>query len=354
MTTSRQSKGFIELEWICPNCNSRNRGPVKTCQNCGAPQPENVQFYAPAEAKVIQDENAARLASLGPDIHCAFCGTRNPANATTCSQCGADLKEGKARQAGGEVARAPETAQVTCANCGEVNPAGQTMCARCGAPLPRAGKPSAEEKPGAGAPAQGPATKRKFPAWVILGGVIAFLAVICIGVYLLFAPSKTVNATVSDVYWQTAVPLQEIQAVRYSDEAGSPPAGAYDVSCHEETQQVCVEKTIDKGNGYAEVVQECHDETTQYCSYTLDEWKTVQTFTLEGHDLTPVYARPSVAKGQRLGGEMLTLTVFFSDGRETYSYTPESLTEFQRFAVGSSWTLHLNALGGVVEVESNE
>jgi DNA-directed RNA polymerase subunit RPC12/RpoP len=351
MATWRQSKGFIELEWICPHCNSRNRGPVKTCENCGAPQPEDVHFYAPAEAKLIQDENAARLASLGPDIHCAFCGTRNPANATTCSQCGADLKEGKARQAGGEVERAAAIAPLTCPNCGEVNPGGQTMCVRCGAPLPRAGEPSAGEKPGAGAPAKGPATKRTFRAWVLLGGVIAFLALICLGTYALFAPSKTVTATVSDVYWQTSIPLQEVQAVRYSDEAGSPPIDAYDVSCHEETQPVCVEKTIDKGNGYAEVVQECHDETTQYCSYTLDEWKTVQTFSLEGHDLTPVYARPNVANGQRLGRPSLTLTVFFTDGQKTYSYTPESVDEFQQFAQGSTWTLSLNALGGVVEVK---
>ncbi len=42
----------------------------------------------------------AKIASAGADIHCGFCGTRNPATATICSQCGADLKEGKARQAG--------------------------------------------------------------------------------------------------------------------------------------------------------------------------------------------------------------------------------------------------------------
>ncbi|MGC8855444.1 MAG: hypothetical protein ACP5QU_01480 [Anaerolineae bacterium] len=101
-------------------------------------------------------------------------------------------------------------------------------------------------------------------------------------------------------------------------------------------------------------MQECHDETTQVCSYTLDEWKTVQTFTLDGHDLTPVYAQPRVAGGQRLGQETVTLTVFFTDGQKTYSYAPESLTEFQQFVVGSSWMLQLNALGGVVGVKRNE
>lgn len=351
MTTGRQSKGFIELEWICPNCNSRNRGPVKTCENCGAPQPENVEFYAPAEAKLIQDENVARMASVGPDIHCAFCGTRNPGNATVCSQCGADLKEGKARQAGQEVKREALSTEVVCANCGEVNPAAQTMCLKCGAPLPKArgGAPSAEKGPEIAAPALAPAAKRRF-SWFAIGGVVTCLVLI-IGAWLLFAPSQTVQATVSDVYWQTAVPVQEIRAVSYSNEEGSPPAGAYDVSCHTETTQVCEEKTIDKGNGYAEVVQECQDEDRQVCSYTLDEWQTIQTYTLEGHDLKPVYASPTLAGGQRLGRQSVTYAVTFTSGEQNYVYQPATLDEFVAFLPGSVWTLHLNALGGVVSVE---
>lgn len=35
---ARKSKGFVELEWSCPNCETRNRGSEKTCANCGAPQ----------------------------------------------------------------------------------------------------------------------------------------------------------------------------------------------------------------------------------------------------------------------------------------------------------------------------
>lgn len=351
MTTSRQTKGFIQLEWVCPNCNSRNAGPQKTCESCGAPQPENVQFYAPAEAKLIQDENVAKAAKAGADIHCGFCGTRNPATATVCSQCGGDLKEGRARQAGREMQREAPVVEVKCTNCGEANPSTQRMCAKCGAPLPRTGEPSAQRNAEGGAAAVPSAAKRRFPAWAVIGGIVACLAVVCIGAYLLFAPSKTVTATVSDVYWQTSVPVQEARAVEYSNEEGSPPSGAYNVSCHDETSQVCEQKTIDKGNGYAEVVEECHDETTQYCSYTMDEWTTIQTYTLDGHDLSPIYASPSVSSGQRLGNESVTYTVTFTSGGETYTYTPDDLSEFQQFVVGSTWTLRLNALGGVVSVE---
>ena len=351
MAISRQSKGFIKTEWICPSCNSRNPGPEKTCENCGAPQPENVQFYLPAEAKIIQDENAAKAAKAGADIHCGFCGTRNPGTATVCSQCGGDLKEGKARQAGREMKREAATTDVKCTNCGEVNPSTRRMCAKCGAPLPRAGAAAAEtqSKVEPGAPVS-PASQKKFP-WLIIGGVVACLAIICIGAYMLFAPSKTVTATVREVYWQTSVPVQEVQAVSYSNEQGSPPSGAYDVSCHDETRQVCEQKTIDQGNGYAEVVEECHDESTQYCSYTLDEWTTIQTYTLDGYDFSPLYSQPNLSSGQQLGEETLEMTVYFvADGTE-YLYKPDSTEEFQYYSQGSSWTLHLNALGRVVSVE---
>ena len=351
MATSRQSKGFIELEWICENCNTRNRGPVKVCESCGAAQPEKVQFYAPAEAKLIQDENAKRIASVGPDIHCGFCGTRNPGDAKVCSQCGGDLKEGRKRESGREMQREAPVTQVKCANCGEDNPSTRTMCEKCGAPLPKAGsKPPAPVKPATASPAAKSAAKRGIP-WLVIGGIVACLAILCVGAFLLFSPSQSVTATVDSVYWQTSVPLQEVRANRYSNEPGRPPGDAYDVSCRTETRQVCEDKTIDTGNGYAEVVTECRDVNQEYCSYTVDEWTTIRTFTLDGYDLYPQYARPSVSFDQRAGNSTVTFTVYFDGGGESYTYNPDNLFEFQQFTVGSTWTLRLNAFGAVVSVE---
>ena len=45
----RRTVGYVQNEWTCPNCSTRNKGGVKTCENCGAPQPENVQFELPSE-----------------------------------------------------------------------------------------------------------------------------------------------------------------------------------------------------------------------------------------------------------------------------------------------------------------
>ena len=347
-----ENKKFVELEWVCPSCDGVNRGSKKTCENCGAPQPDDVKFRRATEEKIVTDEKAVAAAKAGADIHCGFCGTRNPGNAVTCSQCGGDLKEGKARQAGQVLqAAAPAPKAIKCANCGTENLGSAYTCKQCGSPLPRAAtpKPAVPEQRQSPAVATAPAKKVN---WLLFGGIGAFLTICCIAIMFLFVfPSKSVKGTVDTVYWQTFVPVQEIQPVNYSNQTGSVPSDAYNVSCHTESEQVCQEKTVDQGNGFAEVVTECHTNSTEYCDYTVDEWKTIQTYNLNGNDLYPVYDDPNLLNGQRLGSNTETLTVTFStpDGQETY--TPGSLSEFQQFEIGSVWTLKLNALGGVLSVE---
>ncbi|HSL30288.1 MAG TPA: zinc ribbon domain-containing protein [Anaerolineales bacterium] len=349
----RRTLGYIQNEWTCPNCETRNKGSNKTCENCGAPQPENVQFELPSERKFVTDEGSINAAKAGADIHCPFCGTRNPATAATCSQCGGDLIEGKARESGRLMqAPPPQLKIIKCDNCGTDNPSSNTVCSNCGSPLPKIEPPSLAPQAAAGV-GTGKLTAPKKTNWVLIGGILAAIALCCVAIGALFLfPSRSVQATVVDVYWQTSVPLQEIRAVDYNNEPGSPPSGAYDVSCRDESRDVCEQRTIDRGNGYSEVVEECHTETQQYCSYTVDEWTTIQTYTLEGDDLFPIYEDPSVSSGQRLGSESEDLTVTFATadgGQETYS--PDSVSEFQQFTIGSTWTLKMNALGGVVGVE---
>ena len=144
----KESKGFVELEWVCPNCDGRNKGSKKTCENCGAPQPDNVKFQRAMDEKVVTDEKSVQAAKAGADIHCGFCGTRNPVTAVTCSQCGGDLKEGKARQAGQILQAAPPAPKVvTCTNCGTENPGSERVCIKCGSPLTRAAAPVAAQTP---------------------------------------------------------------------------------------------------------------------------------------------------------------------------------------------------------------
>ncbi|MEP7137789.1 MAG: zinc ribbon domain-containing protein [Chloroflexota bacterium] len=353
----RRTLGYIQNEWTCPNCSTRNKGGEKTCTNCGAPQPENVQFELGADQKFVTDENQIKAAQGGADIHCGFCGARNPATAETCSQCGGDLKEGKAREAG-RIMQAPpaQPKVIKCNNCGTENPGSNSTCSNCGSPLPRVAQVAAVPpvvKSGItpAAPLAGKPTNNKRNMFII-GGVLACLAVLCVGFVLLFAlPTSSVQGTVTDIHWQTNVPVQEVQAVNYSNEQGSPPSSAYDVSCHDESKDVCEQKTIDKGNGYSEVVQDCHTETTQYCSYTVDEWQTIQTYTLDGNDLQPVYDDPSLASSQRIGNKTEDLKVTFSTNKGEKTYTPGTVSEFQQFAIGTTWTLKMNLAGGILDVK---
>jgi ribosomal protein L40E len=256
-----KSKGFIKMEWTCPNCNTRNPGPVKTCQSCGAPQPDNVKFEMGADQNFVKDEKEIEQAKKGADIHCGFCGTRNPADAKTCSQCGGDLKEGMKRQAGQQIDRSAAKAEpFVCPNCGFKNPVSTGNCAQCGAPLGTKAGPAKTTR-------QGPVAQCK----IGIGAGYRFPAVCCGAIALFTLPSKSVDATVDAVHWQTVANVEKIEAVRHNDETGSVPSSAYDVSCNDESREVCEEKTIDTGTGYAEVVEECHTETTTYCSYTVDE-----------------------------------------------------------------------------------
>ena len=353
----KESKGFVQLEWVCPNCDGRNPGPVKTCQSCGAPQPENVKFQRAANEKVITDEKSVTAAKAGADIHCGFCDTRNPATAKTCSQCGADLKEGKARQSGQVLQAAPTPPKVvTCTNCGAENPGSERTCAQCGSPLSQAAvavqaAPAAPRASQSQAPVMTPGAPKKKTNWLLFGGIGAALLVCCVAAVLMFmVPSKTVQGTVTSVHWLTSMPVEEIRAVDHTHQSGSAPSDAYNVSCRDESQEVCEEKSIDKGNGYAEIVKECHTDTTTYCDYTTDEWTTIQTYTLEGNDFSPVYDTPSLSSSQRTGSSSETFTVYFNTKDGGLTYEPGSLTDFQQFSVGSVWTIELNVLGGVVSV----
>ena len=343
---ARRSRGFVQLEWICPNCSTRNPGPKKSCINCGAPQPENVQFQRAGDERLVRDDESLRAAQAGADFICPYCGTRNNALSKVCVQCGGDLAEARRRIAGGELNAYSGPKQVTCANCGTENPVNNANCSKCGSPLPRV----TTSPPSSARVVAGTSPKKKPSRWWLWAGIAA-LVVLCVGVLVAFAvPTASLDATVVDVRWQTSVPVQEIGAVRHTHESGSPPSGAYDVSCQDESNEVCTERVIDQGNGFGEVVEDCRTETERYCSYTVDEWKTIQTYTLQGADLSPVYSQPSVSSGQRLGDASSDFTIFFNTVDGQKKYTTSDLSEFSQFYPGSSWTLKLNAVGGVLDV----
>lgn len=351
--------GYVKLEWKCPNCQTRNPGDVKVCVSCGAAQPADVDFVQPATTEVIKDEATIEKAKAAPDIHCGYCGARNPANTQVCTNCGANLAEGKQRAAGQVVGafRNDPVPDVTCAACGEKNPPANARCSRCGAPLPG-------HEPQPASPPQ-PVTGRKIsPIIWVLGGV-GLIVVVCI-ILSLFR-SNSMTGTVADRSWRSVVALEQFGPVEKQDWRDELPAGAKLISCEEryrETVQdsvpgaveVCgTPYTVDEGTGFGKVVQDCAYEVyADYCRYQVEEWAVVQDLVEQGSNSSPVWPSYQTSENQRLGDRSQSFTIVFEVEGKTKSLTTTDESLFNQAVIGSIWNLSINGFGDIVTIEPTQ
>ena len=340
---ARKSLGFVPLIWECPSCGTQNPGPIKTCTACGAPQPEDVQFLrVDQEAfNFIKDEALIRMAKAGPDIHCPWCGTRNPATATVCSNCGGELSQGgKLRQTGQKVQTVSEAA------------------AQSQAPLPP--QPARTSAPaGASQPAK-PVNKKT----IIIAVVV--IAVLCLAGILLISwlnQTDTIRATVTGVYWERSIGIEEYTTVTASDWCDSLPGGAEVLSYSQEYRytsenpvanatEVCGEEyVVDTGTGVGEVVQDCvYEVYDDYCQYTAWDWVALSPLTVSGRDLSPYWPTFSPGNTQREAGTSEEYVITLSGDGEQYTYTTDDLDLFLQAEPGSTWELTVNQLNQVREL----
>jgi ribosomal protein L40E len=358
---TRKTLGHIELIWRCPRCGTINPGPQRTCLGCGAAQPADVKFEQPVGAELIQDEAVEKEAAAGPDIHCPYCGTRNPAGTQVCRQCGGDLVTGEKRSAG-QVLGAYEAAplpEIACARCGSLNPNNALRCSQCSAPLaPETVQPAAPVAP--------PASRRGL-SWAMIAGLLG-LVVLCGLVIAMFARGAQRNelvGVVEQVYWERAIPIEALVEVEYQGWRDEIPANATIGVCRQafryessepepNSEEVCgTPYTVDRGSGYAEVVQDCvYRVYAESCTYQVSEWRVVDTLTLSGADYNPQWPDVSLAEGQRQSQAWReTYTVWFEADGKRYAYPISELEAFQSFQVGSQWTLLVNGFGDMVGVE---
>ena len=360
---AKKTLGYVELEWVCPTCNSRNPGSSRVCRACGAGQPPDVKFEAPAQADLITDaEVVAQEATRAPDIACPYCDTRNPSDATVCKQCGGDLVAGTVRSAGHTVeafslAPAPP---VNCTACGAENPAGQLNCASCGAPLPRA-KPKPKAKP---EPQQGGRGCLYIAA--------AFALVVVLGIVAMFAfggggERTTLEANVVEGRWTRTVAVEGLAPARYTAWADQIPVEATVGACTEQVRrtvdelpepapphrEVCgTPYAIDRGTGMAEVVADCQYEILELrCEYTVNEWQVVRREEANGIGLTALWPDPALGGRERLGARDEAYTCVFAANDNTYSYRLASAALYQRCVPGSRWELEVTESGRVVRAQ---
>jgi ribosomal protein L40E len=357
----KKTLGYVELEWTCPRCGSRNPGPDKTCNGCGAPQPDDVEFEQAAQEELVTEEKAIKRAKAGPDVHCAYCGARNRADAEICTQCGADLTEAEARVSGQVVGahRREPVPDVACPACGALNPASAHECSQCGATLAR---PEPKPAPRSAAKPAARAGRGGCGPIALVAGVGLILLVI-LGIFLT-RPSGERAATVEDVSWTRSVPIMGLVPVAHEGWYDEVPQDAVLGDCRQEphhvqdspapnAREICgTPYTVDTGSGYGEVVQDCRYEVYEdWCEYQVEEWQVVDQVVQSGSDLNPRWPVTQLDVGQRKGeGEERYEVVFDTDGG-TYSYITSDPAEFAQFRPGSQWLLKVNKLGAVVDVE---
>jgi hypothetical protein len=364
----KKTLGYVELEWPCPRCGTRNPGSRKSCASCGAAQPEQVAFQQAAEEELITDQDEIERAKAGPDVHCAFCGARNRADAQECTQCGADLSSATARESGQVLGafRDGPAPQVNCPSCGASNPATAYTCSQCNARLPRTERPQAPRPRERSTPRrQSSSTAKRRHKGLgigILGGV-ALVLLLCVLLFTVLNPwrsSEEVTGVVQGLLWSRSIEIEALRDVSHEGWRDEIPAEASLGRCTEKlhhtqddpapgAEEVCgTPYTVDKGSGYGEVVQDCQYRVyADRCTYTTQEWAKVDTLTLDGTDAFPRWPEPALSAQQRAGDRTERYQVRFDIGERSVTYKTSDPNVFGRLQVGSRWLLEVNARGGV-------
>jgi len=357
---TKKRLGYVELEWTCPNCATRNPGPNKFCNGCGAPQPENVEFEQALEEKLVTDKDLIARAQAGPDVHCPFCGARNAGGAKFCGECGGDLSGAETRQSGRVVGahRRDPAPDVNCPTCGTPNPAGNRSCSNCGAPLTK------EPKPAPAPSASGKAARRGLPLIAVLGGGLLCVVVAAVLFGLVFK-TEDLTGQVTAVRWERSIPVLALVPVEREAWRDEIPAEAQVGTCRQEhrytsdepasnAEEVCgTPYTVDTGTGVGEVVQDCvYEVYDDRCTYTAMDWDVFDVVTRTGSDLDAAWPDLNLAADQQQGEPTEEYAVTFVSDGETYTYSVDDADSFGQFELGSDWILHVNALGGIASVEA--
>jgi ribosomal protein L40E len=319
-----------------------------------------VQFEQVAQETLIEDEKLIEQVKAGADIHCPFCGTRNPATATHCSQCLAELSEGTARQSGKVVGAHQKKAvpDVACTHCGAMNPGTSHECSQCGAVLPKPNRPDTAPKQ----PARS-ATGMSKTARFVLFGILGLVVIACIALVVLSNRTEEVVGEVQSVSWEYAIQIEALTPVEDEDWQDEVPDDAEILSCQQEVRrtqpnpapnsvEVCgTPYTVDTGTGVGEVVQDCEYQIyDDLCTYTELQWREFDLVSLSGDDFVPEWPDPALAQDQRLGESTETYEVVFNADGETYTYRPDDFAEYAQFEEGGRWILEVNTFNNVRSV----
>lgn len=353
----QETVGYVNLEWTCKRCGSKNPGTTKICSGCGNVMSQTDQFDLPAQQELIKDEAVIARAEGGPDVTCPYCGARNTAADKNCSQCGADLTGAAVRKSGEVLGAfsAEKKPDVKCPYCGALNPATALKCQTCAGSL--AQRPSDQVKPN-----QPAAPPKKSQTSIFIGVGVAVVAVILCA--LLFFRTSDTAAAVKGVQWQRAIEIMEQRPVQHAAWRDEVPAAATLGACELKVRRtqdqpapnadkVCgTPYTVDTGTGVGKVVQDCkYDVKDNWCAYMQEEWTVVDSVVAKGTDANPQWPPLNLKTNQREGDRQEDYKVIFLSDSTSLVMSVSTANELDRYTPGSRWKLKVNALGGVLSAE---
>lgn len=347
----------VENQWTCSTCGTVNPGREMRCTGCGKPKEQEAYQTAGAEsAAAVTDERLKQMAGAGVNWTCTYCSYQNRNLHDRCERCGAEKAEST-------------TAQATL---GSGLPVGTPMSASTGLPP--------------GATVTKVAVPESKTPWAKIGCVVALIG--CCGLGYFFFGTHEGDAKVESTSWKTTTRLEQRTVRQGQGFREAMPDGGVVQSC--EPRQMgtmncnpypcvvatngqcnphpcnCQNQCRDLGNGFSEcqqVCQTCFDtcpvgqqstcyqqcpRMSEYCRYTYDEWRTLNSVDQTGTTGAPTFATSLAANGpdQRVSRDTVLTVVFTQDG-ERYEYHPEDLASFQRFAAGQTWSVETNRAGSI-------
>ena len=354
----QETVGFVNLEWTCKRCGSKNPGTTKICADCGNVMSETDKFELPAQQELIKDEAVIAKAERGPDVTCKYCGARNAADAKICSQCSADLTEAAGAQVGRGAGRFFGREETRCEmpllRGHESRHGVEVQQVRGHARVPTPGRSTQ------GAAAAAPAATNRLPLLIGIG-VLLVAAIVC---GLLFFRTSDTSAAVQGVQWQRAIEIMEQRPVERETWRDQIPSGAAMGSCElrvrgmqdqpaPNAEKICgTPYTLDTGTGVGKVVQDCQYEVKDdWCAYTQPQWMVIDSRVAKGADANPQWPAVNLRTDQREGDRAESYVVLFSSDGKEYRMAVANASELLKYAVGSRWKLKVNALGDVVAAE---
>lgn len=319
-------------------------------------------------AQHVTDSTQLEQAEAGAHWSCPFCGGQERDLKGRCQNCGAD----RSSKDNSEAATVSEDSR----NIAIASPEGIIALKRAANSAP-----SEELSPFEMAERQN--TKRML---FILGcvGIVAIL--LGLGLWWLFAP-RDVNAVISSTSWERVARLQERTTKIGTGWRSSMPSSAFGAACtsrfketydcnpyrcnaHQESYSCrphscnCSVSCTSQKNGYSKCSRRCStcystcyrtvystcyhkcDRYEDWCLYSYYDWPTIKTLKNAGSE-HPVW--PTLeAKGklQRIVRSE-SYSVGFTRDKDSWTYTPESNSEFARFHKHQRWRIRVNRAGSV-------